>query len=81
MVDNNEQLAIGYATSQDGINWRKYRKNPLYGIDNDHFAYIMGTHSTVLEFPSLVSTDTTCFMFYDYGTLVGKIGLAKAPVH
>ena len=31
--EQNEPNAIGYATSQDGLNWTKYEKNPVFNPD------------------------------------------------
>ena len=34
--DQYEPDAIGYATSFDGINWKKYDKNPIFSSDKTH---------------------------------------------
>jgi predicted GH43/DUF377 family glycosyl hydrolase len=70
--------SIGYAFSRDGIHWEKYKSNPVYKVKDDHFAASFGDTEVIIECPSLVIQDTLCFMYYYYGTVIGKIGLATA---
>jgi predicted GH43/DUF377 family glycosyl hydrolase len=70
---------IGYATSPDGIHWEKYSGNPVYGPKDD--AVIANNKiNRVIEFPTLVFTDSLCFMYYDYGMVNNSIGVATAVV-
>jgi len=75
---NDHIMGIGYATSKDGIHWKKYRKNPVYTIKSDPISSIV-TFECV-QCPWLLFQDTTCFLYYDYGTVFGKIGMATAKV-
>jgi hypothetical protein len=79
--ENNEKGAFGYAASKDGIHWEKYKGNPYYIPENDPYAMSLMENDRLIELPSFIFSDTICFMYYDYGTVVGKIGLATARVH
>jgi hypothetical protein len=72
--------SIGYATSKDGIHWKKYPENPVYGLKEDPYSSSRGKNQTFLQNSKLLLLDTVCFMYYDYGNLVGKIGLATAKL-
>ena len=79
-VNNNvETGAIGFATSKDGIRWERYPANPVYTIKNDPFLIEL-KKKAIIENPSFMHFDTLSFMYYDYGTLVSGIGLAKAKM-
>ena len=70
---------IGYATSPDGIHWEKYPGNPVYGLKDDP---VIANHpEDVMEFPSLIFTDSLCFMYYDYGQVINSIGVATARLN
>ena len=79
--DNSVKIAIGYATSEDGDHWKKYPKNPIYSTDHDPFIMNIGHDNTVVEAPSYIIKGNTGFMYYDYCTATGKIGIATARVH
>jgi predicted GH43/DUF377 family glycosyl hydrolase len=81
IYENIERIALGHATSRDGIQWEKYQGNPFYDVKKDPFLMSIGQDSTVIESPSVIFKGNTGFMYYDYGTVTGKIGLATARVH
>jgi hypothetical protein len=82
---------FGFATSPDGIHWKKYPGNPIYGIGDDLSsgdptrkeiaAEKNLTNVNEVEGPTLVFIDTICLMYYDYGPEVGEIGVAVSPLH
>lgn len=57
---------IGFASSVDGIHWKKYRNNPVYLSENDPFIHSRGNIG-YMENPSLLYLDTLCLMFYECG--------------
>jgi len=64
---NREDLkAIGYATSPDGIHWKKYTGNPIYCSEDDPFVNSQGRIGN-MENPSLLFSDTIQFMYYECG--------------
>jgi predicted GH43/DUF377 family glycosyl hydrolase len=67
-IDKYSNIKIGYATSDDGINWQKYDKNPVIKPDsNNHYEEI-----SVLE-PSVFIFNNNFYMVYtSYGT--GSMG-------
>jgi predicted GH43/DUF377 family glycosyl hydrolase len=68
---------IGYATSDDGIHWSKYSGFPILTYKDDPAA------STSLQLlpSSLVVTDSTYFLYYDYHWSTGiGIGVATGTV-
>jgi hypothetical protein len=69
----DEIVEIEYASSMDGIHWVKYSLKPVYGIKDDPLAV-----RKTLEFPTLVRRNTVSFMYFDYGTKTGSIGLPVA---
>lgn len=73
--DNAEVIAFGFATSADGIHWIKDNRNPFLETSDDPYLRINNKAGT-LEFPSLVFRDSLCFLYYDYGNVVGEIGMA-----
>lgn len=72
-----EESSIGFATSNDGIHWKEYPHNPVFSVKDDPFAATFGTDAIIGD-SWLVFRDTICYMYYDYGVIVGKIGMAKA---
>jgi hypothetical protein len=68
---------IGYAASPAGIHWEKYHGNSVYGPKDDPFI-ANNPESKIMEFPSLVFTDSLCLMYYDYGQVINSIGVATA---
>ncbi len=69
--------SIGYATSPDGLHWKKYWQNPIYLYQDDPYSKILGSAMGV-QTPKLLFRDNHCFMYYDYGLGVGKISMATA---
>jgi len=57
---------IGFASSADGIHWKKYRNNPVYLSENDPFIHSQ-RNVGYMENPSLLYLDTLCLMFYECG--------------
>jgi len=73
---------IGYATSKDGIHWEKYSSNPVFQSTDDPFVTSQGKIG-YLENPSLLYSDSVCFMYYECGPFKVEssyIGLATARV-
>ncbi|MEJ2636832.1 MAG: right-handed parallel beta-helix repeat-containing protein, partial [Calditrichia bacterium] len=66
---------FGYAVSTDGIHWTKNHNNPIYVAADDPYAVSSGG---VIEVPSMVLKDSVYYVYYDYGLLVGEIGMATA---
>jgi sucrose-6-phosphate hydrolase SacC (GH32 family) len=80
---NDEELAIGYAESKDGIHWEKYSRNPLYRAKDDPVLKREGGIKKV-ENPSVLFLDTITLLYYDYGSSINEknwIGLARVRVH
>jgi hypothetical protein len=78
-LDFSSQItSIGYASSTDGIHWTRFRQNPVYSLDDDPYADILGNEGTIVQTPKLLYHDGTCYMYYDYGLAVGKISVATA---
>jgi hypothetical protein len=68
---------IGYATSNNGIIWNKdMDNNPIYSWVDDPYAFNNGY--PVVEIPTIILNESNYFMYYDYGTNVGEIGMATA---
>jgi len=74
----DQKSKFGYATSPDGIHWKKYQKNPVYTIKSDPIS--SSVTFNFVQCPWLLFQDTICFLYYDYGTGFGKIGTATAKV-
>jgi predicted GH43/DUF377 family glycosyl hydrolase len=72
--------SIGFATSKDGIHWKKYRNNPVYQLADDPYSKILGNSGTIIQNAKLLIQDTLCFMYYDYGNPTGPISMATARV-
>jgi predicted GH43/DUF377 family glycosyl hydrolase len=72
---NQSSGGIGYATSNDGILWEKSGNNPIFTINDDPYALSTGG---IIEAPSVVLKDSTYLMYYDYGLIVGEIGMATS---
>ncbi len=79
-AEDSQKGSIGYATSNDGIHWNKHPENPVYRLEDDPYFPDLGKKATILQNAKLLFQDSTCFMYYDYGNLVGKIGVATAKV-
>jgi sucrose-6-phosphate hydrolase SacC (GH32 family) len=71
------ESSIGFAYSSDGIHWEKYAENPVFTVKDDPFS-ANAKRDTIIEGSWLVFRDTLCYMYYDYGVIVGKIGMATA---
>ncbi|NLF74068.1 MAG: hypothetical protein GX573_00100 [Chloroflexi bacterium] len=70
---------LGYATSDDGIHWTKYKGNPILTPEDDRAepAYFY----TNLGFSHLFVQDATYFLYYDYlWSTGGGIGLATGTI-
>ena len=74
-VDWTEPAAIGYATSQDGINWTKYANNPIMqGLNDGSWL------SQAIETLRVYKLDNTYYGFYhaaDYWG-ISRIGLTTS---
>jgi predicted GH43/DUF377 family glycosyl hydrolase len=75
-VNGGDLSEFGFAFSKDGIHWEKFRNNPVYSTINDVF----GQKQNFCEFPSICFTDSLCYLYYDYGSIEGKIGVATAKI-
>jgi hypothetical protein len=73
----NDLSQIRYAHSSDGFHWEKYPGSPIFTTEDDPFAK-NNPEACFFEFPSLVLTDSMCFMYYDYGQRIKSIGVATA---
>jgi hypothetical protein len=72
-------FAFGYASSPDGIIWIKDTGNPVYTINDDEYAVMMGY--SIIEQPAILISGSKAFMYYDYGILYpGEIGVATADI-
>lgn len=67
---NHEPDAIGYASSRDGIHWKKYEKNPILEKAPEH---LWEQHKVVA--PCVVKEDGWYYMFY-----VGHLHEERAQV-
>jgi len=79
----DEEIAIGYAESKDGIRWEKYPRNPVYRAKDDPGLTRHGAMKTV-ENPSVLFLDSIDLLYYDYGSAINeksRIGLATVRVH
>lgn len=82
VIDNVRIMSAGFATSDDGIIWKKFPGNPVFEIDKNLIP-AKDIIEIVFEGPSLIFLDSICLMYYDYaviGSLGSKIGVAKAGV-
>jgi predicted GH43/DUF377 family glycosyl hydrolase len=59
--------SFGYASSEDGIHWEKYRGNPFYIHQDDPYCLKKGWDDLTLQGAKLLFQDSLCFMYYDYG--------------
>ena len=75
--DGNQECSIGFAWSKDGIHWEKFQDNPIFGVEDDPYLTTIPERA-IIEDSWLVFRDTICYMYYDYGVIVGKIGVATA---
>jgi sucrose-6-phosphate hydrolase SacC (GH32 family) len=71
------ETSIGFAYSEDGILWKKFAENPIFTVKNDPFS-ANAFRDMIIEGSWLIFRDTVCYMYYDYGVIVGKIGMAEA---
>jgi predicted GH43/DUF377 family glycosyl hydrolase len=75
-------LSAGYATSPDGIEWKKYEENPVFTINPDYTEADLIVEVT-FEGPSIVFLDSVCLLYYDYG-IEGKYttrgGVARVEI-
>ena len=79
----DNELAIGYAESSDGIRWDKYLRNPVFRAKDDPGLKKEDAMRTV-ENPSVLFLDSISLLYYDYGSAINekcRIGLATARVH
>lgn len=67
-------VQIGYAMSTDGIKWTRYEENPVLSVQDDPAQ--PNRELSILESPTSVVSDSTYFLYYDYGLPAGGIGLA-----
>ena len=51
MDDSWEAGSIGYATSEDGIHWEKYKKNPVYSVEDDPYYFKMVKKEAIIHNP------------------------------
>ena len=74
--NSNQEGAICYATSSEGIHWTKYPGNPIYTFWEDPLA-VYGS----IEGGAFALVDYTYFLYYDYGIGPNSsgIGLAADP--
>jgi sucrose-6-phosphate hydrolase SacC (GH32 family) len=73
------ESSIGFAYAEDGIQWEKFSDNPVFTVHDDPFS-ANAIRDTIIEGSWLVFQDTVCYMYYDYGVIVGKIGMATAAL-
>jgi hypothetical protein len=73
--------SFGYASSEDGIHWKKYSGNPFYIHEDDPFCLKKGWDDLTLQGAKLLFRDSICFMYYDYGHCENSaISMAVAEV-
>lgn len=76
-----EAGSIGYATSEDGIHWEKYKNNPVYSVEDDPYYFKMLKKEAIIHDPRILVKDSLCMMYYDYGAGVNSaISMAIAEV-
>ncbi|MGD2177073.1 MAG: hypothetical protein PVG71_04550 [Anaerolineae bacterium] len=73
-VSRSGVVQIDYATSTDGIEWTRYEEDPVLAPEDDPARAELET--SILESPASVATDSTYYLYYDYGPPTGGIGLA-----
>lgn len=86
-IDNVRIMSAGYATSDDGLLWKKFHRNPVFEIDKSLITSQGISEKDIVEIvyegPSLIFADSICLMYYDYaiiGNFGSRIGVAKAGV-
>jgi predicted GH43/DUF377 family glycosyl hydrolase len=79
-ADKWESGSIGYATSVDGIHWEKYKKNPVYSVENDPYYFNMAKKEAIIHNPKILKKGSFYMLYYDYGLGVGKISVATAEL-
>jgi len=73
--------ALGYATSADGIHWKKYYDNPVYTLKSDPYWYKMLSKDPTFQGAKFLFRDSLCFMYYDYGHGdISAISMAVAEI-
>lgn len=73
--------AFGYATSTDGLRWKRYRRNPVYSLKDDPHWYKMDDKYATMQGAKYLFRGKHCFMYYDYGHCENSaISLAIAEV-
>jgi predicted GH43/DUF377 family glycosyl hydrolase len=81
MKNSWESGSIGYATSEDGIHWEKYKKNPVYSLEDDPYYFKMPKKEAIIHDPRILVKDSLYILYYDYGAGVNSaISVATAPV-
>ncbi len=81
MKNSWEAGSLGYATSEDGIRWEKYKENPVYSVEDDPHYFNMVKKEAIIHDPRILVKDSLCLMYYDYGAGVNSaISLAVAKV-
>jgi len=79
--DGWEAGSIGYAASEDGIHWEKYRRNPVYSVEDDPYYLKMSKKEAIIHVPRILVKDSLCMLYYDYGACVNNaISVATVPV-
>jgi hypothetical protein len=71
-------VQIGYATSSDGVHWTKHKDNPILAPEIDPLASETGP--LAIEAPSVIVNDSTYTLYYDYGLVTGRIGMATGTI-
>lgn len=71
--------SIGFATSEDGIEWNKdMENNPVFTWEEDPYAF--ANDLNILEIPTVVVNESKYYLYYDYGPNTGEIGMATAVI-
>jgi predicted GH43/DUF377 family glycosyl hydrolase len=80
MDGNWEVGSIGYATSEDGIHWEKYKKNPVYSAEDDPNYFKMPKKEAIIHNPKILKKGSFYILYYDYGACPNNaISMATAP--
>ena len=73
--------SLGYANSNDGIHWKKYKNNPVYTVEDDPYYAIMAKKEAIIQSPCFLVKDSIIIMYYNYGAGVNSaIGMAVAEI-
>jgi hypothetical protein len=78
-ANNNFEYGIGYATSNNGIEWTKNDAIDPYTYQDDPYAELNDFY--VVAGPAVIlNADSSYYhMYYHYGIFIGEIGMATAP--